>query len=225
MSNVTSFQAAFQRKFTDGRIAERQGAIKATAEKAAKELCQVLGFPGSGIEAQVIAADVESEMNAKPLPCAYCDPANETRGSKFESTRDLDIKDVASMIRADVKQAIKTGALPGGLKTSVKIERFSGGQALNIAVKYLDGSIFNPNWVKATKNFAEFFSDEVHEVQRQEGRYSAELQEVKKKLQEIGDAYNRDNSDSMSDYFDKRFYLHVGVDHDLEQVAKARETV
>jgi hypothetical protein len=42
-------------------------------------------------------------------------------------------------------------------------------------------------------------------------------------LTEIVNAYNRDNSDSMSDYFDCRFHGSVGVDYDLSRKLRTAE--
>lgn len=47
-------------------------------------------------------------------------------GSKFESVKGMDVKDIAKLIRAELKE------LP--YKTSVKIERYSMGRSINVDV-------------------------------------------------------------------------------------------
>lgn len=49
-------------------------------------------------------------------------------GSKYDKTRTTTQE--AACFRADVKQAIKEGVLPKGLKLSVKTDYFSGGSAI-----------------------------------------------------------------------------------------------
>lgn len=49
-----------------------------------------------------------------------------TIGSKYEETADLDIKDVAKLVRKDLKEAFPT------YKFSVRIERYAGGQSISL---------------------------------------------------------------------------------------------
>ncbi len=65
----------------------------------------------SALVQQAAKRFAKKAVEKKPV-CAYDDPANEMRGSKYDATRDLDIKEVAKLVRADIKQAIKSGRLP-----------------------------------------------------------------------------------------------------------------
>lgn len=100
-----------------------------------------------------------------------------TIGTKYEETKDLDIKDIAKLVRTDLKQAYPD------YKFSVRIERFSMGQAINVEV-------FNTGV---------------------DNRWEDEGRALQQKLEKIIDAYSYDNSDPMTDYFHTRFYSHVYI--------------
>jgi hypothetical protein len=188
-------------------------------EEATRELLEALGvnLPEHLIKKVVHVEEMATpkEEDVRYYP-AYCDPNNEKKGNKYEETRNLDIKEIAKMIRKDIKEAIKAGDLPKGLKTSVKIERFSGGQSINIRVKKYEGKMYSEKYVQhhIQNPHQGFFGD----------RYEIGLKNTLKTLEDILQSYNRDNSDSMSDYFDVRFYGHADVDHDL-RYEKAEEEI
>ena len=122
----------------------------------------------------------------------------EYRGPKYQAHRD--VKDVAKDIRKDIKQTVKDGYLPGDpVKYSVTIERFSGGRAINVTIK---------NWPTPARRW----------VADLRGTYGGgyerthEAQSAMVLLESIVDAYNRDNSDTMTDYFDVAFYSSIDFD-------------
>lgn len=100
-----------------------------------------------------------------------------TEGGKYQETKHLDIKDIAKLIRLDIKDAVKSGTLPE-TKYRVSIARYAGGQSLYISFNTYVMII--PERVK-----------------------------TKQLLRTIGDNYNYDNSDSMTDYYSVNFFLHV----------------
>ena len=63
--------------------------------------------------------------------------ASQTAGAKFERGRDLTL--VAKDLRRDIRAEIKANRLPKGLKVSVRIERYSMGQSLHLAVTAAPG--------------------------------------------------------------------------------------
>lgn len=184
------------------------------------------GFSLSEIAAVVesIHAMIHTEQEAIEEPeeyrwvPAYCDPDNEVRGHRYDETRHLDIKEIAKLIRQDIKAAIKAGELPKGLKTSVRIERYAGGQSLDIGVKDLGGvPLFSDDAIRNLKEFGTYQTthDPYHEDHIK--IYTSQVEIILDKLSQIQDSYNRDNSDSMTDYFDVRFYGHVRVDWEYER--------
>lgn len=52
---------------------------------------------------------------------------NHTEGAKYREVQGMDVKDIAKLIRADLKNCIDA-------KTSVRIERYAGGRSINVVV-------------------------------------------------------------------------------------------
>lgn len=137
---------------------------------------------------------------------AYCDPNNETRGAKFDKR--LSTKDIAALVRKDIAAAIKSGAIPKGVKVSVRYESFSGGSALRVNVTALPEGwrVFNPERLR-------FEKEQPHEIPpRNMARFTPETSALLSQISDLAMAYNRNNSDSMTDYFDVNYY---GGDADL----------
>ncbi len=135
---------------------------------------------------------------------------NDFKGSKYAETRDLDLAEIAKLVRVDIKAAVKAGDLPKGIKTSVRISRYSMGQSLNVTIKECPGlMVANPDRVR-------FDSDDPH------GHtmlllLSPDALEVLGVVQDIMDTYNYDSSDPASDYYNVRFYGHAGFCSDLAE--------
>jgi hypothetical protein len=143
---------------------------------------------------------------------AYCDPDNEVRGGKYD--RDMDIKDVAKAVRGDIRAAVKEGELPKG-KYSVKIERYSMGQSCNVRVMDLPRVLFlNPERVRL------FSETEPPPPLYQIPMHTEIGASILQTLKEILDSYNRDNSDTQSDYFDVKFYGDANFDWQLEKAQR-----
>jgi Large polyvalent protein associated domain 29 len=111
-----------------------------------------------------------------------------TIGSKYVATRDLDIAEVAGLIRKELKKAWPAA------KFSVRIERYSQGQALHVeAVSqvplYIVGTQLRPSAV-----------------------------EWREQIRQVVNAYNFDDSDGMSDHYHVRFATNIKL-HEAEEVA------
>jgi hypothetical protein len=135
-------------------------------------------------------------------------------GSKFE--RGIDVKDIAKLVRTDIKEAIKKGELPKGTKVSVRISRFSGGRSISAYIKHLgEKGVINPAWVK--------WHDENPHGYHGDGPplYTATATQAIKTIEGIMAAYNFDDSDSQVDYFHVNFYGHVEFDYDYRQADEA----
>lgn len=206
-SNVISFTAFRNAKRAAEEITRREEANAVRVANEKRELADKLGGTiGAAIVADVAVDLQEREKAAKHtyMP-AYCDPANETRGAKHDATRNLDITEIAKRMRADVK-ALR---LPKGIKVSVRCDRFSGGQSIDMRVTVPESFIFHS---EAMASWHKQFGDRKLPPLSREEQMSAEYNELKAKLDAIHGAYNRDNSDSMTDYFDVRYYGHVTIE-------------
>jgi hypothetical protein len=150
-------------------------------------------------------------------------------GAKYNSS--LDVAAVAKLFKADVKAAQDKEAvhhmrggvreqgvqyLPMGLRLSVRIERYAGGCSIHVRVTDLPEGMSNPytteylQWYKA-----EGFNRHVDTPTRYIPAFAALLSQLEVML----NAYNRDSSDSRSDYFNRKFYESVQIGNDLGKVS------
>lgn len=106
-------------------------------------------------------------------------------GTKYEETRRLPLTKVAAAIRADLAAAQTAGDLPDTVKFAVRTEHGTG---INVRIK----------------GCADVWLYDQAETERR--RYSEEAAELRTAVERICNAYQRDNSDIQSDYFDVRFY-------------------
>lgn len=123
---------------------------------------------------------------------------NNTAGSKYSETRDLNLAVVAKLVRADIK-ALKIA----GLVCSVRIDRFSGGQSMDVRVKVSPVQIWTDAYVAS--NPRDYFEGD---------RFTPEAKALLAQLEAVLQAYNRDDSDIQSDYFSVRFYGHAEFSSD-----------
>lgn len=127
-------------------------------------------------------------------------------GTKYEATKDLDITEVAKLIRKDIKAALKAGTLPDG-KYTVRCERYSMGQSITVSAK-IEGPDRvrgdDPRSAMTPKELAGYTYIPEHTM-------PASLVGIQGTLQGIVDAYNRDRSDTLTDYFENKFAGSVNV--------------
>lgn len=125
----------------------------------------------------------------EPDPAPYVRPPRQahTKGAKYEETRDLDLAIIAKRIRKEL-----AAAFGKGWKFTVQIKRYSGGQSLNVHA------------VKAPYTIIEPGKD--RDVGMIQWQLNSRGEKARAKAEAIVDAYNYNNSDSMTDYFDVRFY-------------------
>lgn len=136
-----------------------------------------------------------------------------TEGSKYQQTKDLDIKEIAKLVRADLAAAQKDGRITRDARLSVKIKRYSGGQDMTVTAKY-------PYPIRV--------SSEVTEAQREEGlSWPWLVRRVvvnKEACEAIMAEYNYDDSDAQSDYFNVNFYAHTSEEGTAEGEAVESST-
>lgn len=140
--------------------------------------------------------------------------------AKHEMT---DIKEIAKCARADIKSAIAAGKLPA-FKTSVRIQRYSGGRSLHVEVTEVPEGYVIPNanhvaFALANPHTHPAFDADESVRSRDSERARADI----KTLEGIVNAYNWDKSDIQSDHFHVNFYAHVQFDWQL--VAEQRKAI
>ena len=65
---------------------------------------------------------------------------------QVESIRNLDVVEIAKMMRVDINTAKKAGDLPNDMKVSVRTEKYSPGQSINVAITALNFNPKNPDY-------------------------------------------------------------------------------
>ena len=128
-------------------------------------------------------------------------------GSKYD--RNLDIKDIAKLVRKELAAEYPT---KDGWKFSVKIDRYAGGQSMDVFILSI------PENVHAYD--AEVYDIHFKTMNGEGGAWDAMkfTDSFKRKFDDIKaiqDQYNYDNSDTMTDYFDVNFYGHVSLDSEV----------
>lgn len=131
-------------------------------------------------------------------------------GDKYAATSGLDIAAIAKLVRAEIKAAVASGDLPKATY-SVRISRYSGGQSMDVRVSGLPFSLVNLERFYVEEGRVEEFRG-VHYL-------SDAARDVESKLEAMVGAYNYNGSDSMTDYFDVRFYGHVEIEGYSEDAA------
>lgn len=131
-----------------------------------------------------------------------------SHGTLYERTKNLTVKEVAAQIRKTIRQAAKDGIIPTEWKYSIRYRSASMSQAIDIYVE-VPGDVYDMEQNYYTENghpyrtFPEMLT----------GKYEslARLLQTTDLLWSIHRGYNYDGSDSMTDYFDVRFYGGVTV--------------
>ena len=113
-------------------------------------------------------------------------------GNKYEQVKNLDIKEIAKLVRQDLKKF-------KDCKFSVSIERFSMGRALNVTL------ICSSDLKKFTTFKSEYCDLRV-----------VFEPSFKNELENIINQYNFDKSDSQTDYSHVNFYTSLEIDHNFK---------
>jgi len=113
-------------------------------------------------------------------------------GNKYNQVKNLDVKDIAKLIRTDLKQF-------KDCKFSVSIDRYP--RAIHI-------KLINTN------NLKRFVNVHYNSTDKDRLNFSKDFKE---KLESIVNQYNYDKSDPMTDYFNVNFYSHIDIDYNFQK--------
>lgn len=131
-------------------------------------------------------------------------------GVKYQQTKGLMLKDLAALIRKEVREAAKTGRIPTEWRYAVRKRDY----------RAIDTYIIVPDEVETLReefqreyempltqytvaNYPEFFNGKYYLLKM--------VVDAEKFVTELVGAYNYDNNDIMTDYFDTRFFGGVKV--------------
>lgn len=139
---------------------------------------------------------------------------NATEGMNYKNTRGMDISDIAKLIRSELKSKFPE------CKFSVTIERYSGGQSLYISLMSapfeaaLGGYDLDDNNLPFdgyTQLNEKRFLKEYGDGKNNGAVLTPSAWEVLGYATAYASSFNFNDIDSMTDYFNVRFYLHVGI--------------
>lgn len=120
-----------------------------------------------------------------------------TYAPKYAATKDLPLKEVAKLIRKDLKKAIKEGVIPEGTKVSVTTRR----NAIDCDIREVAFEVRRFPTEDEVKYDGYHPNERV--VMTEEGK------RVHEEIEKIRKAYGYNGSDMMTDYFDVRYYGHT----------------
>jgi hypothetical protein len=136
-------------------------------------------------------------------------------GSRLEMTKGMRRAEIAKLFRQDVKDATKRGDLPKGLKVSVRTSEYSGGGSITVRVTAVPAGF---GVLNAPRVYADLCTPHVYS---ERPYLSVQAAALLKKLDAMLQAYNFDDSDSMTDYFHVRFYGHADFDSEVTSAERA----
>jgi len=150
-------------------------------------------------------ADVSALLGKVQVDTGYS--GRRFEGRAYKQTRDLDIAEIAKLVRKELALEFP------GCTFSVKIDRFSGGQSLDVYIADVDFDALSDElkrWLDSGKTYAEF----TRQVQSGSGAwrqryFNDRYRQFEGKVSRILNQYRMDDSDSMTDYFHTNFYGHV----------------
>jgi len=118
--------------------------------------------------------------------------------------RQRPVKEDAASIRRIIKTLVKGGLLPADWRYTVRYRTFAGGAAIDVAAEAprpifaAEPDTYDHPWAVHGE------TGEV--VHRRDARYTAEAAAVEATLRELHAAHNHNGNDTMTDYFDTKFY-------------------
>lgn len=139
-------------------------------------------------------------------------PYERRYGTQYEATKNMTTKEVAAHLRRVIKQAAKDGLLHGEYKYSVRLSRSTWSSCIDVYIIVPDAVIAERDAYEAQGGKPRY-----HHADRlwfdTPAQYAtlSTLAETEAALNELRSSYNYDGSDSMTDYFDVRFYGSVTV--------------
>ena len=135
---------------------------------------------------------------------------NYTEGSKYQNHKDFSTKDIARLVRQEVR---KTYPAKMGYKISVQYDSFANWSSIDIRVKGVPFQLYNKEYaVLAMAGRWEEIQD------KRLGEYTQEGERFIKTLEKIAGQYNYSDCDGMIDYFDVNYWSSVVIDWEAREM-------
>lgn len=128
-------------------------------------------------------------------------------GPKYAGYRDA--SEICKDVRTDLKAATAANYLPAGLKYSVTNDKYSGGQAINVTVQGVTDEDRTLGSTDLNRH------GEIADL--------PEVKELQKRVEAITNAYNRQDIDSQSDYYNVSYSGRAEIETDRDLAFRERE--
>ena len=125
-------------------------------------------------------------------------------GPKYDRDTWRTSAEVAGLLRADLKSAQESAALPPNAVFSVRSETFAGGQAVWVEIRNLPDS------------------ETLDDHPDYPNRLSRGARELERTVRRMANAYNRDASDRQSDVYDVHYDAHVSIETESGRRSRRR---
>jgi hypothetical protein len=136
-------------------------------------------------------------------------------GSKYRESRDLSVAEIGKLIKKEFKKEFPE------IKLSVKSQVYSGGCSIHAQITEYKGRVFTeaylqyrtePDYMLSNMLFRDYCDLKRLHCER----LVPNVLKVLDRLEEIGNSYNFDDSDSQTDYFSNSFYWFADLDSSFE---------
>ena len=135
------------------------------------------------------------------------------KGSKYERTRHMPIKDIAKMIKGEIQDKYPY------IKVGVGTKSFTGGREVNVTIKSYPNAFMIRRVIYPEM---EHLPEDKIPSYAWGWQYTPDAKKVVDGIKAIMDSYNYNDSDIQTDYFDVSFYGDVEFDWDLRKIEEKR---
>ncbi len=149
----------------------------------------------------------KAEPAPKPEPARVAPRIAKWTPPAFGSKPSSDTAEAAKNVRADIKAANKAGALPNGLKLSVRTDRYSMGSAIRISIEDAPFQVLNPEKLEREKNDPYTYNGLTI--------LTPEATEIQNRIKAIVNAYNKSYGEDSEGLRNTKFHTDVSYGSDV----------
>ena len=135
-----------------------------------------------------------------------------TEGTLFQETKSLDVKQISSLIRNEIRKSAKEGLIPSDWKYSVRLKRYGWSSAIDIEIRI-------PKDVSDLRWSAPFAYDDARDRDAMIGEWESlgRLFDTKQIIEEIHESFNFYESFFPDDGCASRYFGHVSIVTESEE--------
>lgn len=132
---------------------------------------------------------------------------NPSEGDRYTGYRD--VAEIAKECRVELKAAQAAGYLPNNLQYRVTVDKYAGGQSMRVVVCGLTDK--------------QILTDDDPSHGGHTRGYTVEALELRSRVEQIADSWNRQDNHVQSDYFNTMYYSNVELEQERSRDFRQRE--